>query len=160
MVGLSTHVFNQTLLKLRLAHTQKVLRFRFKADYDIIIVRKKDRIEAQLMIIIYARLCVRVLPSPSSSLLCAPLLLLSMHGQPMMQGDQPFPSSDMSNINELDAHRSDGLGVRPMGGGGESDTCRGDGLDFDSIGGGGEYNQRYSASLRNISIRHVAASRV
>ena len=78
----------------------------------------------------------------------------------MMQGDQPFPSSDMSNINELDAHRSDGLGVRPMGGGGESDACRGDGLDFDSIGGGGEYNQRYSASLRNISIRHVAASRV
>ena len=64
MVGLSMRVFNQTLLKLRLAHTQKVLRFRFKADYDIIIVRKKDRIEAQLMIIIYAQLCVCVLPSP------------------------------------------------------------------------------------------------
>jgi hypothetical protein len=41
MVRLYTRMFNQTLLKLRLRPTQKVLTFRFKAEYGIIIVRKK-----------------------------------------------------------------------------------------------------------------------
>ena len=85
------------------------------------------------MTIVYA------LRDHASSLLCAPLLLLSMYGQPTMQGNQSF-----MDIHESDARRND----RP------SDTySRGYGAqtpasDTETIGGrtpvGRPYQPQYS----------------